>query len=255
MPKEYKEDFQKLYNDKKNHGYNFFEEDEVIVRNKVFKFLVCNMDLDIIKCALKLAKEKSKFTMDQNQASVPRDQVTKLQKCMQGVLAEMFIHFLLIDKYSFTTLRYDLERDSFVYKKDEYDLKIYVNEAYYEIESRSSNVHHDSVKIFIENDVIIGPYGNGIKITDELADFHFRPIYMPDFKPFNLVEGKYRYNTDMLNGKIKLVITGVATKDDFLKHSYLTSLGQYGTTYHVVKAFLVGDITEMDRKFNDLSLK
>lgn len=41
---------------------------------------------------------------------------------MQGVLAEMFIHFLLISRYGFTTLRYDLERETFLHKTDEYDI-------------------------------------------------------------------------------------------------------------------------------------
>lgn len=41
---------------------------------------------------------------------------------MQSVLAEMFIHFLLISRYGFTTLRYDLERETFLHKIDEYDI-------------------------------------------------------------------------------------------------------------------------------------
>ena len=56
----------------------------------------------------------------------------------------------------------------------------------------------------------------------------------------------------MINGKIKLIITGVATKEDFIKNSYKTSLGQKGTMYYVVKANQIGDIKEMDNKFKKI---
>ena len=85
----------------------------------------------------------------------------------------MFIHILLIDRYGFNVLRYDLERQTFEYKTDEYDLKIVINDNCYEVESRSSNIHYECIENFIKNDVIIGPYGNSIKPTDEFADFHF----------------------------------------------------------------------------------
>lgn len=115
--------------------------------------------------------------MDQNQAGIRRDEITKLQKCCQGVLAEMFIHVLLLERYGFKVLRYDLERENFLYKVEEYDLKIQIDNDFYEVESRSSNLHHTSIEKFINYDIIIGPYGNRLKIEDELADFHFRPIY------------------------------------------------------------------------------
>lgn len=253
MPELYKNNFIDLYNQKKRENYNFFEERRIVVDNKEFWYLVCNIDLSIMKCAMELAKEKTKFTMDQNQASIPRDEITKLQKCCQGILAEMFVHFLLVERYGFTVLRYDLERSSFVYSTDEYDLKILVSNSCYEVESRSSNVHHQSVANFISRDVIIGPYVNSIKKIEELADFHFRPIYMPDFSPFEYKDGKYIYSQKMINGDVELVITGVATKYDFIKYGYEKSLGQRGTTYKVVDAKTIGDIYEMDEKFKKIS--
>lgn len=252
MPELYKNEFISLYNKKKENGYRFFDEYSKDIEGVEFKYLVCNIDLDILKCAIHLAKEKSKFTMNQNQARIPRDKVTKLTKSAQGVLAEMFIHILLIDRYGFNVLRYDLERQTFEYKTDEYDLKIVINDNCYEVESRSSNIHYECIENFIKNDVIIGPYGNSIKPTDEFADFHFRPIYTPDFIPFCEKGGKYYYDQNMINGKIKLIITGVATKEDFIKNSYKTSLGQKGTMYYVVKANQIGDIKEMDNKFKKI---
>ena len=252
MSELYKNEFVTLYNTKKENGYKFFDECSEFIDGVEFKYLICNIDLDILKCAINIAKEKSKFTMSQNQASIPRDSVTKLKKSAQGVLAEMFVHILLLDRYGFEVLRYDLERQTFEYKTDEYDLKIIVNEDSYEVESRSSNIHHKSVEKFVKNDVIIGPYGNSLKPTDNLADFHFRPIYMPDFMPFHEENGVYHYNENMINGNIKLVITGVATKEDFIKYSYKTALGQKGTVYYVVDANKIGDVEKMDKKFSKI---
>ena len=252
MPNLHKDVFLSLLEQKKKENYIFFNEKEEIIENKKFKYLECNIDLDILKVAVNLAKEKSQFTMSQNQAAIPRDKVTKLQKCAQGVLAEMFIHILLMERYGFEVLRYDLERNSFVYKTDEYDLNIYISDQVYEVESRSSNIHHLSIKNFVENDVIIGPYGNSVKQADELADFHFRPIYMPNFEPFSYKDGKYVYNKKLVDGTIKLIITGVATRQDFIRHAYKGTLGQRGTTYLLVPAKMAGDIDEMDKKFKSI---
>ena len=238
MPEPYKTDFNKLFDAKRKQGYKFYLEKEVSVEGKKFTYLECNIDQEILNCAMDLAKEKSIYTMRNNQASQLRTDQTKLIKCAQGILAEMFIHFMLVERYGFDVYRYDLERSTFIYSTEEYDLKIYVSDEYYEIESRSSNIHHISVERFIKNDVIIGPYGNKIKIEDELADFHFRPIYMPEFTPFG--------------NQFKLIITGVATKDDFLRYGYTKSLGQRGTTYKVVDAYKIGDIHTMDIKFKPL---
>ena len=252
MPEIYKNNFHKLFQDKKEKGYKFFEECIEKIDGKDFKYLVCNIDSQILNCAIELAKEKSHFTMDQNQANVPREPVVKLEKCAQGVLAEMFVHFLLVDRYGLDVLRYDLERPTFEYKNDEYDLKIVASNNCYKVESRSSNVHHKSVSKFVNEDVIIGPYGNARKAADELADFHFRPIYMPDFCHFYEKDESYHYNQNMINGTVKLVITGVATKEEFLKYSYETSLGQHGTRYSVVDAKKIGDVSCMDEKFKHL---
>ena len=253
MPKLYKTKFIDLIAKKEKENYCFFTEYTAIIDGAPFKYLVCNIDLDLLKCAIELAKEKSKFTMNQNQASIPRDSMTKLQKCAQGVLAEMFIHILLVQRYGFCVLRYDLERQTFVYSTEEYDLKIFVSDVFYEVESRSSNIHHKSIEKFIMDDVIIGPYGNKVKIEDELADFHFRPIYMPNFNPFIFVNGKYYYAKNMINGDVKLIITGVATKEDFLKYGFRQTLGQKGTSYQVIKNLDVGDIDAMDYKFSQIT--
>ena len=75
MPELYKKNFINLIKKKENENYSFFTECTVTINNTQFKYLVCNVDLDLLKCAVELAKVKSKFTMSQNQASIPRDSV------------------------------------------------------------------------------------------------------------------------------------------------------------------------------------
>lgn len=252
MANRFKQPFLSLYKRKKEAGYIFFNEVVEEIAYKPFKYLVCNIDLDILKCAVELAKKKSQFTMNQNQANIPRSETVKLKKCAQGILAEMFVHFLLMERYNLNVLRFDLERDSFEYSTDEYDLKIITSSKEYEVESRSSNIHHYSIWKFVKSDVMIGPYGNASKIMDEYADLHFRPIYLPEFFPFAFEGEKVVYNKKMVDGTIKLVITGVATKKDFAEHGYDSSLGQRGTTYHVVDISKIGDVDEMDKKIKNL---
>lgn len=249
MPEYYKNQFLSLYEKKKKEGYVFFKEVEEEINFKPFTFLECNIDLEILKCAVEMGKEKSKFTMNENQAGIPRSQAMKIKKASQGILAEMFVHFLLVERYGLNVKRFDLERETFEYSDNEYDLKIIVDTKEYEVESRSSNIHHFSVRKFVKDDVIIGPYGNSVKIMDEYADFHFRPIYLPEFYPFSFETEKAVYNKKMIDGTIRLVITGVATKQDFIDFGRNSSMGQKGTTYHVVDVLKIGDVKVMDEKF------
>lgn len=251
MSNKYKNKFQELYDAKKENGYTFFYERNVVVDGRNYKYLICHVDLDILKCSLEIAKEKSNYTMTYNQAGIPRSMVTKIQKCCQGVLAEMFVHIMLMERYGLNIERFDLERPDFRYYPEEYDINILLNGKEYEVEVRSSNVHHKNIEQFIKNDIIIGPYTNNIKRQEELASFFFRPIYMPEFTPFEENSGQYSFSKKLFNNESLLVITGVATKDEMENNFQYKSLGQQGTTYRTVEVMTAGDIDEMDKKFED----
>lgn len=64
MPKKYKDEFYNLYKMKILNKYNFFTEVSDIIDDKKFKYLICNIDSEIMKCAVNIAKEKSNFTMN-----------------------------------------------------------------------------------------------------------------------------------------------------------------------------------------------
>jgi len=105
--------------------------------------------------------------------------------------------------------------------------------------------------VLIENDVIIGPYGNRVKSMDSFADFHFRPVYIQEFLPplFDS-DGDFIIDSRMIDKTNRLFITGCATKDEMIEKSFKGSLGQYGTTYHLIKVISVGDVVEMDEKIS-----
>ena len=248
MPNHHKVSFQELYKKKKGQ-YCFFEEKMIFVDGEGFTYLTCQIDEEILQSVFDIAREKSDFTMSLNQACIYRNKQEKIIKCMQGVLAETFIHLLLIDRYKLSVKRYDLERDTFKYSTSEYDLKILSYDREYTVESRSSNIYSKSIKTFVDNDAIIGPYFNKVKLYEDFSDFHFRPVYQPKFNPF---EHDHTFNDNLLNGNIKLIITGVATKEEFQKHSYIGTLGQNNTQYRLIKAKLVGDIKDMDAKFANI---
>lgn len=85
------------------------------------------------------------------------------------------------------------------------------------------------------------PANHLVRNVGAVIDFSFIHEYTEDY-----------YSQNMTNGDIKLVISGVATKDDFLNYGYRKSLGQQGTSYQVVNAIDVGDIIDMDYKFSNL---
>ena len=253
MANKFEKEFIDYYIKKKKDNYIFFEEQAIIINNeKKFNYLKCNIDRTSVVMALKIAKEKSKHTMSKNQAGFNRNQITKIIKSSQGILAEMFLHILLLERYKLNTIRYDLERKTFEYSIEEYDIKIIAADKNYEVESRSSIIRNKTIKQFIENDFIIGPYYNKFKEKDEVADFHFRPVYFKEYKPLIEINNKFDINPELYNGTTKLIISGCATKEEMIKHSIIGTLGQKGTKYNLIKVEFCGDISIMDIKLQKL---
>lgn len=252
MPNEYKEDFFNLLKRKRATGHQFIKEHVEVINGEPFRYVSFNMDIDFLSCAARLGKKKAKHVMRENQASKPRKPADIVKSCTQGVLAEMFVHILLAERYGLNVLRYDLERETFKYLPEEYDLKIITDDAEFTVGVRSSNLKSFSVEKFVKEDVILGPYGNRVKPTDELSDFQFRPVYIPSFPPFIQKGEEYYYSQNMIDGDVKLIITGVATREEFNEHMYEQSLGQEDTVYLVVDADLIGDVDVMDMKLNEI---
>jgi hypothetical protein len=93
---------------------------------------------ELVETSILLAEEKSLKTMDSNQNLIVRNRAEKINQSCRGILGEAAIQLLFAKqlKLPLTDIkRFDLERDSFDYTSDEYDLRI----SNIRIEVRTSN--------------------------------------------------------------------------------------------------------------------
>jgi hypothetical protein len=225
MANQFKDKFEKLIAKKSSEQYKFFTEHEIQIENRIWSYLEFNVDEEIYYNALEIAEIKSAYTMNANQNQEWRSDKTKLKKQAQGILAEIAVHLLFEKIYKISPLRFDLERENFNYNPNEYDLKLHVNNEIMEIEVRSSNARRQTIKDFIMNDVIIGSYGNSMKPQENLSDFHYRPMYFPEFT----IDGNKPWEN------FKLYLFSCATKKEMETLGYNDNLGQYNTVYRVIK--------------------
>ncbi|HFK1681937.1 TPA: hypothetical protein ACGXND_001755 [Bacillus tropicus] len=187
------------------------------IKNSHLKYTIlkCETNKEIIDHVKKITEEKEKYTMDLSQNLDFRDRNEKLTKLFQGIYAETYLHKLLelvLNSKNFSVLRWDLERPSFQYNTDEYDLKIIKDSTIeYTVESRSSQNYKYSLRYGVENFDIIGPYVNSVKTQEDYNDFYLRPLFQyADHSTNNSMENNYSTFTDLLlQDSISLyIITG-----------------------------------------------
>ncbi|EJR29583.1 MULTISPECIES: hypothetical protein [Bacillus cereus group] len=183
--------------------------------NHKYTILKCETNKVIIDHVKRITKEKEKHTMSSSQDLTPREKNEKLTKLFQGIYAETYLHKffeLVLSSKDFSILRWDLERSSFKYSTDEYDLKIIKDSTTeYTVESRSSQNYKHSLKHGVENFDIIGPYVNSVKKKEDYNDFYLRPLFQyADYSKRTIVETNYSSFTDLLlKDSISLyIITG-----------------------------------------------
>lgn len=195
---------------------------------KVFKV---QMNEDIIQHALNVAEEKSKYVMDEDQAEQIRTPEQKILSVFRGVLAETASQIFLEDTIKSTVKRFDLERSSFEYSSDEYDIKIFNDNTSFEIEIRSSeNYKHDFIT-GLEKFDIIGAYTNQKKQREEPSDFYIRPLYQYDpilnAQEKNLENFISKLNTE----EITLYLVAGTTGEYMEKYNRLKKMGQNNTEF------------------------
>ncbi|WP_121616638.1 hypothetical protein [Virgibacillus halodenitrificans] len=208
---------------------------------------------DIIFC-MAMAKVKSGYTMNASQANLPREDYEKVSKAFNGILAEFVIHrFLLIvigireDHIK----RFDLERDRFNYTRDEYDLKIFLNNVWYDIESRSSISYKTNLKEAFEKYHVIGPYFNEAKVSEDYNAIYLRPLYQYKDVRFRNKEELLDLMKDYYKNRVDLYLMTGAFKEDFDKYGYQKDMGQNSTAYTVVNIRDVGGLDRFIRRFNE----
>lgn len=240
-------EFIELY--KKYRDYQYFVE----VKLDFGMVLEFNAPADIYNNCYKIAREKAKYTMDYSQSLEKRTLEEKIIKLFKGILAEASIQLYLVQKCNIPfdkVHRWDLERNSFKYTSDEYDVKIVTEKGDIFIESRSSDSYKTTLNMFVNGYDIIGRYSNQRKTYEKMADLYLRPVYqfMPCIKEEER-EDKLFQTYKMIQAKLlRLYLVSGATKEEMYgKKSYMKSMQQGETSYQCLKIIDAGDMERITK--------
>ncbi len=240
----------------KSNLINFNQEREITFNLEEKRFTIPiielkreNIDEELIKNIYNISLEKAEKTMKLNQNLEEREQYIKIIKSFRGILAETIVHLYLhyiceipIDKIK----RYDLERETFEYKKEEYDIKIcssHQNTPCYIIEVRSSNNPYENIEDYLAERGIICAYTNNQKKTEEAKDISIAIIYKLSGHKGNLKEKMEKnFFEDFYENKYTIYFpTHCALKETCYNLSKKTNLGQNNTEYYIVPFSAISD--------------
>lgn len=205
--------------------------------NLEFNFLSVEIEAFDLAEAYRVAILKSQHTNNENQYGEERNSVLKIDRQLQGALAEIavqqLIQKLIINKLNnkFPNLnakiiRYDEVRtDNFRFAKGEFDLKILIGEVEKTIEVRSSKIRNEN----FQQQNIIGRYENNVKKFEKPNDFYIKPVFLiPNKCSAESVELIQHLTKDL-----KLFIVGGSTLEDMQNNSVVGSLGKNTTLYQL----------------------
>ena len=205
--------------------------------NQEFNFLSVEIEASDLAEAYRVAILKSQYTNNENQYGDERNSVLKIDRQLQGALAEIavqqLIQKLIINKLNnkFPNLnakiiRYDEVRtDNFRFAKGEFDLKILIGEVEKTIEVRSSKIRNEN----FQQQNIIGRYENNVKKFEKPNDFYIKPVFLiPNKCSAESVELIQHLTKDL-----KLFIVGGSTLEDMQNNSVVGNLGKNTTLYQL----------------------
>lgn len=244
---EFGKEFIELY--KKYRGYQYFVE----VKLDFGMVLEFKAPSDIYNNCYKIAREKANYTMDYSQSLGKRTLEEKIIKQFKGILAEASIQLYLVQKCNIPfdkVHRWDLERNSFKFSLNEYDVKIVTERGDISIESRASDSYKTPLNVFVKYYDIIGKYSNQRKIGEKIADLYLRTVYQ--FMP--CIEEKER--RDMLFQTYRMIqakslrlylVSGATREEMYGKKSYMKSMQQGETLYQCLKIKDAGDMNRISK--------
>lgn len=212
---------------------------------------------DIYNHCYKIAREKSKYTMDYSQKLSIRTPKEKEIKQFKGILAETAIQLYLIQicRIPFDSVhRWDLERDTFQYTPNEYDLKISTEKKELLIESRASDSYKTSLDKFVKYYDIIGKYSNRKKTNEKKADIYMRPVYqfIPCVKAEEWKDKLYETYQMIQSKSLKLYLVSGATEAQMYgEKSYTKNMSQGDTVYQCLKIMDAGDMNRISEVIRD----
>lgn len=245
------EEFINLINNAEQPIINFPKEKRINIIDKdcsipIVELTFENFTNGLIHNCFNIAVEKAKKTMPQDQAGNIRLDEIKVINQFRGILAETIVHLFLYYKCDINIkniYRYDLERETFDYKPEEYDIKLKLCNNVLEVEVRSSNNPWTDISQYLLHRGVLAIYTNDFKKTEAVKDISFAVIYdLINHKgPLDEYTRK-KFFEDFKNNKYKIyLITHCATKDAFELFGEITNLGQGKTQYIQVPFSTISD--------------
>jgi hypothetical protein len=254
---EYGKQFEEIF--KKTNFENVLKEETIIVDKQSKKVLRFIPNDEIVDLCIETALEKAKHTMVYNQNATERTPKEKVVNAFRGILAETVVHIFLV-KYcglDFEKVkRFDMERESFKYSTEEYDINIYDEDKVLRLECRSSASWTKSIANAYASKPIVGPYTNSKKKKEEQSELYSCVLYQ--YSP-NFCKGRDVYKEkdslkldtikDICNGNLLVYLPSGALKEEmFGPLSEKINYGQVNTEYQSVAIKKVGDIEDYKNK-------
>ena len=246
------EEFINLVNNSEKPLINFPEEKEIKFSRKdkkeysipVVELRFENFAKDLIDNCYNIAVEKAQKTISQDQAGNIRPFKIKVINQFRGILAETIVHLFLYYKCNISMRninRYDLERETFDYKPEEYDIKVVVNNEVKELEIRSSNNPYNSLEEYLTNRGVICKYTNRFKLSENIKDLSIAVIYdKKDHQgPLNQKQREIFMEEFSDNNYKIYLVTNCATKKAVEDFGEIKNYGQDKTKYIEVPFFAI----------------
>lgn len=241
------EEFYRIYNGGKTQ--TCFEEAFVELNGRNFSVAKFCPNAPVLNNCYKIAREKARYTMDEGQDLVRRENGRKLINQFKGIMAEAAVHIFLHQRCGFPLSdiqRWDLEREDFQYTPNEYDLKISCGRRNFYIESRSSGSYQSDLRDFMLNYDIIGKYANEKKLMEKAADLYVRPVfqYSPPYMSGKAYIARIDDTfEDIKSGRLTLWLVAAAGKKEMYgPKGYQKSMGQGSTRYQCIRIQDAGDM-------------
>ena len=234
-------------------AFPFFQERTLSLDggSRSFSVLQFSAPPELLNNCFKIAREKSKFTMDEGQDSICRTPEEKTRNQFKGVLGEMAAQLFLLLRCGLppeAVKRWDLERETFASPLGEYDIRFETSRSAFLFEIRNSDSYRTTLSKFVSTMDVIGRYESQKKKGEPEADFYIRPVcqFMQElsrasWRALSPEETYARIKTDQLR---TYLVAGATRGQMYGARGYIQSMGQQGTQYHCLK---ITDADDMEK--------
>jgi hypothetical protein len=193
-------------------------------------------DKRILEFTHELAVEKAQKIMPQNQNLETRSIESTVGNLCRGILGETALNLVFAETIAESPseiLQFDLERPSFDYVPNEYDLMFRGRR----LEVRTSNNPFARIQDYLwaQERGVICRYTNAIKTKELRAAYYFAVVYdYPGASGAVADDKKISFLADMDAGNLRMYLAGAVNDSERETHSIVGTMGQANTNYEYV---------------------